>query len=114
RRHVFRTALAITLAAKLAAAVAWYAGGFSAIIGPSRAEATATAEKPAEPAAPRPAAPRDNAAPAAASEQGSRAPSSGAKPADARALIEAITRRQTELDARERDLTAREERLKIF
>ena len=36
------------------------------------------------------------------------------KPPEARALVEAISRRQTELAARERELAAREERLHVF
>ncbi len=101
RSRAWRAAVATALVAKVAAVGAWYASGLSTFFGPARAEATASEPKTPERGG-------------AGVEQSARATAPGAKPPDVRALIDAITRRQAELDARERELAAREERLKLF
>lgn len=93
--RMLRLGIAVTMVAKIAA-LAWWSGELPTLLGPARAEAIATDTKTTGPAkAERPGDER------------------GGKP-DVRALVEAITRRQAELDAREHDIAAREERLRVF
>jgi flagellar motility protein MotE (MotC chaperone) len=77
--------------------------------------ASGTAGKPAAPSAPAPAAPAPAAAADAAAVAAAKtAPSYGAAKPDVRGLLTSLERRQAELDARDRDLASREERLALY
>jgi flagellar motility protein MotE (MotC chaperone) len=106
--QALRLGLAAALLGKTALLVASYGGGVSAVLAPTAlviaAETHAAADGGARGAA--------GARQLASIERAAVA--DGGKPPDARALVEAITRRQTELDAREQELAAREERLHLF
>lgn len=59
-------------------------------------------------------APSDRAKGLAPAGDAARPADGGGKPAEVRALVDAITRRQGELEERERDVAAREERLRVY
>ena len=103
QRRAMRFGLAFVLGAKIALVLQ----------GEVPALASGTAGKPAAPSgAPAPGAAADAAAAAiaAAKTAGSYG---GAKP-DVRGLLTSLERRQAELDARDRDLASREERLALY
>jgi flagellar motility protein MotE (MotC chaperone) len=127
--QALRLGLAVALLGKTALLVASYGGAVSAVLAPTAL--VIAAETHAAGGAPHGRASEDAAAAtrvagAAADGGGARGAAGsrqlasleraadGGKPPDARALVEAITRRQTELDVREQELAAREERLHLF
>jgi flagellar motility protein MotE (MotC chaperone) len=129
--RALRLGLAVALLGKTALLVASYGGGVSALLAPTAlviAAETHAAGGAAHGRASEDAAAATKAAGAAADGGGARgaagsrqlasleraAVADGGKPPNARALVEAITRRQTELDVREQELAAREERLHLF
>jgi flagellar motility protein MotE (MotC chaperone) len=108
---VLRVGLGLVFACKLGL-VLWSSGGIPAALALAAeggaGHAAAGAAKPAEAKAAevKPGAPQ-------AAESGGAADREG-KGQEPRAMIEAIARRQAELDARERELVAREAHLKVY
>jgi flagellar protein FlbB len=124
RRHygrVVHIGLAVTLVGKLALVAVHYAGGIppaAAIAAETRDTRGAdTAAKSAGSASEETIA-RGSVSVAGAPRQLASldrpAVEAGGKRPEARALVDAIARRQAELDGRERELAAREERLRVF
>ncbi|MBI3768933.1 MAG: hypothetical protein HY271_10630 [Deltaproteobacteria bacterium] len=120
RRHYGRVlyiGLAVTLVGKLALVAVRYAGGIppaSAIAAETRGTRGAgTATKPASETIGRGSASTAGAPRQLASVDRPAVEAGGKRP-EARALVDAIARRQAELDDRERGLAAREERLRVF
>lgn len=119
--RALRIGLAVSLLGKAALVAIWYAGGIQGALAlaaePRGARAADAAPQAGARAAAETAKPgadtRADAEPrqVASVERGGEG---GGKPPEARALVEAISRRQTELAARERELAAREERLHVF
>ena len=128
--RALRVGLAVVLIVKVAAIAVWYTGGVSAAL--ALAAETRAARDGDASAVRVAAADVSNGKAGRAATQASDGDSGGrgaprqlasvertdaepaAKPAQARELLEAITRRQAELDTRERDVAAREERLHLF
>jgi flagellar motility protein MotE (MotC chaperone) len=126
--RALRVGLALILIVKLALVAVWYTGGVSAALAlaaETRAPRGGDASAIKAAAADATAAKSADAAQASDGDGGRPAPRQlasidrmavdpAAKPAEARALLDAITRRQAELDTRARELAAREERLHLF
>ncbi len=112
-----RTGLVIAFICKLALMGVWYAGGLSAAVALAT-EATANrlpdGAKGGAAAGKAGAAAEKGASASAEAAGGSSAGATGAKVREPRVMVEAITRRQAELEARERELASREAQLKIY
>jgi len=106
-RRALRVGLALVLAVKLLLVGLWSQG----MLGGAAAAAGAPATGVEPPAAHR-APPATVIATAGTNE--ARPDAANAKPSEVRGLLAAVTRRQAELDARERELTTRAERLQVF
>jgi flagellar motility protein MotE (MotC chaperone) len=112
---VLRVGLGLVFACKLGL-VLWSSGGIPGALAlaaeGTAGHATAGTAKPGE-AKPAAVKPPDVKAVAPQAAEGGGAAEAG-KGQEPRAMIEAITHRQAELDARERELTGREEHLKVY
>ncbi len=125
--RALRIGLAVTLIGKLALVAVWYGGGVQGALaaeprGARSAEATppqgnhGTAEATTKPGG-GPAGDTNvhgDAEPRQLASLDRAVVDGTGKPPTARALVEAIIRRQAELDNREHELAAREERLHVF